>query len=44
MRRFLLIARNITIIGVMLWMALSYQNNHRFGPQPMTSAASRSLS
>jgi hypothetical protein len=31
MRKSLLVARNILIIGVMLWMALSYQNNHRFG-------------
>jgi hypothetical protein len=39
----MLIARNIAIIGALLWMALSYQNNHRFGP-PATSAVSRSLS
>jgi hypothetical protein len=40
----MLIARNIAIIGALLWMALSYQNNHRFGPPPTTSAVSRSLS
>lgn len=44
MRRFMLIARNVGIIGALLWMALAYQNNHRFDPAPATRGASRSLS
>jgi hypothetical protein len=38
MPKLLLIGRNVVIIGVMLWLALSYQNNHRFAAPPHLSS------
>jgi Co/Zn/Cd efflux system component len=38
MPKLLLVARNVLIIGVMLWLALSYQNNHRFAAPPHLSS------
>jgi len=44
MRKLLTIVRNIVIIGLMLWMAFSYRDNHPFGPPKIINAATRSLS